>query len=289
MRMTNPRLKVLLTGATGYVGSTWCMHPSSTVAEIVPLAGRIPDVDPDTLLDGIDVVVHLAAQLRAHTNDDVLRINTEWTERLGKACSERGVRLLFVSTSSVYSGNDNVLLSEDTACISPQTAYAASKYTAENALRELRDDGLSVCILRFGSVFGYASGMRFHGAINKFVKQAIEQGRIEVWKTAANQLRPYTHIMDCVAAINFVIEHNLFTGETFNVVSENATVDEVLREVSRAIPGVAVDLVTHEHMNEFSYGLSDDRIRSHGFIPRGTVRDGIDGVAMFLRSSLLSR
>ena len=42
-------------------------------------------------------------------------------------------------------------------------------------------------ILRFGTIYGVSSGMRFHTAVNKFCYQAAFNKPLTVWKTALNQ------------------------------------------------------------------------------------------------------
>ncbi len=300
------KLTVLLTGASGHIGSRWLAEPAPCIGKVVALVrsggafpqtsaqiqrevreGSIPLIEPSTLLEGVDVVIHLAAVTPAAgiPDSEYIKVNRDWTERLGEACLERKTKLIFASTSSLYAGENGELLAENTPHIQPQNAYAESKYAAEEALRALSRGGLGVNILRFGSVFGRSNGMNFRTAVNRFVQQAVSGTPIEVWRTAKDQLRPFTYVGDCAAVMNFLIEHDIWSGEVYNIVSENSTVPIILEKVRASVPRSIVKFVDSERMNNLSYGADDQKIRSLGFIPHGTISDGIIEVADFLKDS----
>ena len=302
-------LTVLLTGATGYIGSAWLSHPSANVKKVIALVrdrnnikyipasspaltveireGSIPSIDPESLLEGVDVVVHLAARTPSRGDTESPAVFEEdkiWTRRLGVVCKARGTKLVFISTSSIYAGTKGDLLSEDTVLIKPQGPYPTSKYAAEEVLRALAKKGLPLTVLRFGSVFGAAPAVNFNVAVNKFVRQAFLGEPITVWRTALDQMRPYTHIRDCAAAINFVIEHDLFSGDVYNIVSENTTVRAILAEVEKHISPITTSIIDDERMNNLSFGMDDTKIRSLGFSPQGTLEQGIVELLPILNS-----
>ena len=288
-------LTILLTGATGYIGARWLQGPSGRVGKVIALVrdlsgeafslhapehievevrqGSIPSVDPAALLDGVDIVLHFAAQTPQEADSDLVAVNLEWTKRLARSCAQRRIKLLFPSTGSVYSGEDGALYAEDTTEISPWGEYASSKYRAEQALEET--PGLSYAIVRLGSVFGYAPRMNTRTAVNAFVDHAARGEAIEVWKGAVDQLRPYTYIDDCVGAINLIIDKDLFNGLVYNVVSENQTVRVILRYIHDHMPQAPITTIESDRMNDLSFGMDDARIRSLGFHPRGTLEAGI--------------
>lgn len=299
------KITILITGASGHIGSRWLAEPASCVEKVIALVrpgsvfpqissiikteireGRIPSIDPATLLEGIDVVIHLAAAtpVPGTTEREYMKVNRDWTKRLGEECLDRQVKLIFVSTSSIYAGKDGELLTENTPHIQAQNTYAESKYAAETALRELSRRGLGVTILRFGSVFGASGGMNFRTAVNRFVQQAALGRPIEVWRTAKDQIRPFTYVGDCAAAFNFIIEHDIWKGEVYNIVSENSTVPIILEKIQTFFPESDIKFVDSERMNNFSYGADDTKIRSLGFTPHGTISDGIIEIVDYLRT-----
>lgn len=120
----------LVTGTSGFVGRVLCaelmcrqysVHGTvrcnpANEAMMYPVV-RVPDIGPGTdwttILQGMDVVIHLAA--RVHVVSDTVadplaefrRINTAGTEHLARSAAASGVkRLVYVSTVKVNGGCD---------------------------------------------------------------------------------------------------------------------------------------------------------------------------------------
>jgi nucleoside-diphosphate-sugar epimerase len=170
-------MKLLLTGATGRVGSRLlprlvaqghdvrAVARSGVAAERVKAAGAEPVLadllDPDgyrAALGGRDAVVHLAAVLRSTDDHEIRQANLEATRRLAGAALDAGVaRFVFTSTNLVYPGGLGRPASEDDEPAPPAAwgAYPASKAEAERALLALhRDRGLGLRIVRLAFVYG---------------------------------------------------------------------------------------------------------------------------------------
>ena len=172
--------RVLVTGATGFVGAAVVPWLSQSGFEVVAAVRRTPepsfgddvrvsfvgDVGPNTNweapLAGIDAIVHLAA--RAHVMDEkekgatsaYHRTNTEATHQLATQAAVCGVkRLVFVSTIKVNGDRTTHSPFSETDEPSPTAAYAISKAEAERALRGVAErTGLEVVILRAPLVYG---------------------------------------------------------------------------------------------------------------------------------------
>src|ERR1051326_3189857 len=186
-------------------------------------------------LKGIDVVLHLAAITDAPASFDdpeqVHAVNYDGTRRLVEACVARRCRLVFLSTTSVYGTQRSVV---DETCaeedLRPQSPYAPSKLEAERFLAKAgADAGLDFVTFRFGTIFGPSIGMRFHTAVNKFVWLAVNGRPLTVWRTALHQRRPYLDLVDAVRALEFVVRKEVFDRRIYNVVTANATVNDIVR------------------------------------------------------------
>jgi nucleoside-diphosphate-sugar epimerase len=176
-------MKLLLTGATGRVGShllprlvaqghdVRAVARGEVAAERVKAAGAEPVLadllDPDgyrAALRGRDAVLHLAAVLRSTDDDEIRRTNLEATRRLAGAALDAGVaRFVFTSTTLVYPGGLGRPASEDDEPAPPAAwgAYPASKAEAERVLLALHRDrglglglGLGLRIVRLAFVYG---------------------------------------------------------------------------------------------------------------------------------------
>lgn len=182
-------VKVLVTGATGFVGRALVAHLRSqgkfeVRAAVRPSAvGRLPsgtehiqvgDLDADTdwsvALAGIDVVVHLAARVhvmqeQAHDPLQAFRqVNVVGSTRLAKMAAQAGVqRLVFISSVKVNGETTppHRPFSETSPCV-PQGGYSISKFEAEQALRDVaQSHGLELTILRIPLVYGPGVGANF--------------------------------------------------------------------------------------------------------------------------------
>lgn len=303
-------MKIAITGALGHIGSHLIRTlPPRLGARLVliddlsaqryaslydlPIGGHrfheadVTRADLGPLFAGVDVVIHLAAITDAtrsfERRAEVDRINRGGTERVARAAADAGARLIFPSSTSVY-GTQNDVVDEDCGPdeLKPQSPYAESKLDEERLLTGLAADGLRHVTLRLGTIFGPSPGMRFHTAVNKFCWQATLGTPLTVWRTALDQKRPYLDLRDAADAMAHVIERGLFDGRTYNVLTGNHTVRQVVDAIRGQIEDVQVELVDARIMNQLSYDVSDQRIRATGFTPRGALVEGVGATLKML-------
>ncbi|MEY2518167.1 MAG: hypothetical protein QOJ89_5531 [bacterium] len=299
-------MKIVVTGALGHIGSRLVREIPSVFANAdvvmvddlstqrycslfnLPAEGNYRFIETDILraelesiLDGADVVIHLAAITNAAGSFEIAKqveeVNYRGTERVARACVQTGAALIFLSTTSVY-GTQNERVDEDcsAADLQPQSPYAESKLKAEHFLQGTESvPDLRFVILRFGTIFGTSIGMRFHTAINKFCWQAAMGEPITVWRTAFDQKRPYLELGDAIQSINFVMGRNLFDRRTYNVLTANATVSDVVRIISTHIPDLSLKYVDTKIMNQLSYDVANQRFIAQGFEFQGSLERGI--------------
>ena len=305
--------KIVVTGALGHIGSRFIrskgLEPFHEVVLIDNLATqRFPSlfdlpagvafrfVEADVctaplepLFEDADVVVHMAAMTNAagsfEIQEQVEKVNFEGTERVARACAKTGSRLLFLSTTSVYGTAKDVV---DESCgpddLKPQSPYAESKLRAEGLLAELgARSGLRFVTPRLGTIYGTSIGMRFHTAVNKFVWQACQGQPITVWRTAMDQKRPYLDLSDAVRALRFFIDTDRFDGGIYNVLTDNATVRDIVEAIRAEVPDLKIELVDSRIMNQLSYEVSCERFRALGFRFEGNLPKAISETVRLLR------
>lgn len=164
-------MKILVTGATGKVGSRLSKRLAEAghqVRALVRDPGRATELmaagielakgdllDEGSLaaaMQGIEVVVHCAAFFRGATPEQAHAVNDLGTQHLAHAAQAASVkRFIFTSTGLVYGANGGRSAREDDAC-SPTVAYPVSKLAAEQFLLGLQ--GLDVYVLRLPFVYG---------------------------------------------------------------------------------------------------------------------------------------
>lgn len=298
-------MKIIVTGAIGHIGSFLVrdlalQFPGSEIVMIdnmltqrfsslfnLPalgsykfVEGDVTKVNLDSILKGAHVLVHLAAMTDAAGTVDKAELlelnNFQSTVRVANACAQSGVRLIQLSSTSVY-GTQNLVVSED--CLpeelKPQSPYAVTKLKEEYYVKELYSAGLKAISCRFGTIFGASNGMRFHTAVNKFCWQAVMGQPIGVWTTAYDQKRPYLDLHDAARAIGFIIREDLFDGEIYNVLTLNATVRQVVDTIREFVPNIKIELVDSKIMNQLSYEVSSGKFEGRGFKFTGDLRRGI--------------
>jgi UDP-glucuronate 4-epimerase len=226
-------MRVLVTGAAGFIGSHLCerllveghevigldsfdsfLYDAETkernVAELGTRAGfRLVRGD---ILDGplvadlardVDLVVHLAALagVRPSIADPprYARVNLEGTTNVLEACRAARVhRMVFASSSSVYGARDaaSVPFRENDPCLAPASPYAATKRAGELLCSTYRDlFGIGIVSLRYFTVYG--PRQRPEMAIHKFTR-AIAADRAVVLYGDGSSARDYTYVDDII-------------------------------------------------------------------------------------------
>lgn len=168
-------LKVLITGATGFVGSHVAeslarqrvpfralVRPTSDTRRLEPLGAELVRgtvEDPDAVraaVAGVDVVVHLAALTHARSTAEYFRVNERGTREILRAALEtepRPRRFVYLSSLAAAGPSENgrPIGPEDEP--RPLTTYGRSKLAGEAACREAEKQ-LEVTILRAPAVYG---------------------------------------------------------------------------------------------------------------------------------------
>ncbi|WP_419767346.1 NAD-dependent epimerase/dehydratase family protein [Arcobacter sp.] len=156
--MLNYKTTILLTGASGFVGSYFVENHSSKY-KIKTFNFRNDKIDTLDCTD-VDVVFHLSAlvhQMGGANAQEYERVNVTQTLALAKKAKESGVKhFIFMSTVKVYGEETNSKYIENSIC-NPEDEYGKSKLKAEQELLGLSDEGLGfmVSIVRTPIVYGY--------------------------------------------------------------------------------------------------------------------------------------
>ena len=123
---------VLVTGGAGFIGTHLCRYLHDCGHQVISLdvnqVGDQPwecvtgDIRDNLQLDGIDVIVHLAAQIsvpRSIENpDETLSINVDGTSSILSVAEASGVkRILFASSAAVYGDSQQIPIPEDAPLI----------------------------------------------------------------------------------------------------------------------------------------------------------------------------
>ena len=143
--------KVLITGASGFIGSYLKEHLSGY--EISTLSLRDSNWK-DQPIDA-DVVIHCAglAHSRGYSSEDYFEINSKLTIDFAQHCMKTVSHFIYLSSLIVY-GEGNVGLINSNSPLEPISAYGKSKVEAEKGLLQLQNKDYKVSILRLPLVYG---------------------------------------------------------------------------------------------------------------------------------------
>jgi UDP-glucuronate 4-epimerase len=242
-----PPSTALVTGCAGFVGSHLCeallshghavigidsftdYYPRSlkesniaglrSTPGLTLLETDIAEAALEHLLDGVDVVFHLAAQPGVRLSfggglSAYLRDNVHATQRLLEAAAGRDLKaFVYASSSSVY-GDQDVYPARENATLRPVSPYGATKVITEQlAAAFWRSAGVPVVGLRYFTVYG--PRQRPDMAFARFIASALAERRLSVLGDG-HQVREFTYVGDVVGATLAAAEFGE-RGSVYNV------------------------------------------------------------------------
>jgi len=245
-------MKILLTGATGFVGSrlksalasTSGIHMVATVRNgqvencfTIGDIGRSTDFS-DALL-GVDVVIHAAARahiMRDETADllaEYRKVNVDGTVNLARQAAAAGVkRFIFISSIKVNGEttvNGRAFGADDKPA--PEDAYGLSKLEAEQGLMAVAaETGMEVVIIRPPLVYGPGVKGNFASMIKLVGK------RLPLPLGAIHNQRSLVGIDNLVDLIIRCVNHPAAANQVFLAGDgEDLSTTELLRGVGQAM------------------------------------------------------
>jgi nucleoside-diphosphate-sugar epimerase len=166
------KLKILITGATGYIGGQTARYLYSEGFNVVCMTRgnkkvtTIPFVEGDLLKPAtlkqackhIDIVCHFAGALgRGLDRKTIHEVNVDGTINMIRAAREAGVKYFLHISSGAVVGPRELAPSDETTKCNPYTIYEQTKYEGErSALRIAEEIGLPLGVVR--PTFTYGPG-----------------------------------------------------------------------------------------------------------------------------------
>ncbi|TKB26130.1 SDR family oxidoreductase [Desulfopila sp. IMCC35006] len=274
-------MKVLVTGATGFIGGTFLAKTASDSRfsvraalrtdlqfstrgiEPVLVEGLTATADWHEALNGCRAVVHAAAltdKMQGTSTAPLVEfrhVNVQGTLNLARQAAEAGVkRFVFVSSVKV-NGESTVPGQSFTAddLPSPVDPYGISKHEAENELRELMTEtGMEVVIIRPPLVYG--PGVK----ANFFKLLQLTQNHFPVPLGSVHNSRSMVYIGNLVNAITSCLEHPKAAGETFLVSDgEDVSTPELFRKLASAMGRKAILLPISLNLLKAIFSLTGKR------------------------------
>jgi dTDP-glucose 4,6-dehydratase len=238
------------------------------------------------LVDGVDAVIHAAAEAHVDRSIDEVRgfldTNLMGTQTVLEAVRAAGVRMLMISTDEVYGAGstDGGVFAED-APVAPRSPYALSKAAADLLCGVYRTTyGVDVTVVRGTNAYG---PRQIERVIPTFTICALERLPVPVYANGEER-REFLHVRDWSRAALAVLAHGE-SGVVYNIGGGTEISNLALAERIVELVGAPRDLITFvpdRPGHDFRYGVSDARVRALGWSPAIGFDDGLaDAVAWY--------
>ena len=268
-------MKILITGATGFIGTHLIQFLKSNLHDIIILSRN-----PEQVLDSSTLAIKNLNELEDKTHIDVIvnlagaPIDQRWTQSYKNTLIDSRVNLtqdivdwialqertpkVFISASAIgyYGAQGRSLLDEESEANDEFTHQLCDQW--ESAALRAQELGVRTCITRFGVVLG-----KNGGALQKI----LPTFRIGLGGVLGDgkQILSWVHINDVCRAIIFLIDHTELSG-VFNVTAPDpdlTTNKKLTHKLGRllrrptfvVIPALMIKLI---------YGEMGDRLLLHG-------------------------
>ena len=292
-------MRILVTGAGGYLGSVLCERL---------LAARHRVVALDALRHGVPSLLHLCAEpgfefVRGDARDEALLrgllrdadailplaavVGAPACDRdpwLARSTNLDAIRLLlrlrspsqlvvFPTTNSGYGARSGDLHCSEETPLEPLSLYGRTKVDAEREVLAAPN----ALTLRLATVFGPSPRMRLDLLVNHFVLAAVTDGYLVVFEKEFR--RNFIHVRDVADCFLHCLENApRMVGRPYNAGLDAANVSkaELAIKVREHVPGFQVVFSEiGSDPDKRNYVVSNERLREAGFEARRSLDEGI--------------
>ncbi|WP_029192304.1 NAD-dependent epimerase/dehydratase family protein [Paenibacillus harenae] len=248
-------MKVLVTGAAGFIGSHIVDSLISLEHKVIGIdnftTGVIQNINKSCSFYEIDinseklrevfhdekpdVVIHNAAQINVnHSIKDPIKdeeINIRGTVSILENMKNSGCsKIIYPSSAAIY-GKPIYLPVDELHPIQPMSFYGISKYTPELYIKTYSElFGLDYTILRYSNVFGLRQSAHGEAGVISIFMDRLQKGLNPVIHGDGEQFRDFVYVKDVVRANIFALEKG--SQSTLNICTNSkSSINHLLRQL----------------------------------------------------------
>ena len=297
--------RICVTGGAGFVGSNLVALLLDCGARVVVLddlfSGKLENLPRSDRLEFIrgsvcdealvsklvneaDLVFHLACRNIIVSTKEPRQdyaVNIGGTLNVLLAARNRGTRVVYTSSTSIYGNPRHLPINEDDG-INPLSPYATSKLAGENyCLSFYESYGLPTAVVRYSNVYGtnQSPDNPYCGVVAKFF-DSVMRGEPPKIHGDGEQTRDFTHVSDAVEATLLAGTSPKSEGRAYNVSTGiETTVNQLARRIVQvcgaAMEPVYIDRRDIDNIRRRVCNI--ERIRRElRWIPRITLDRGLE-------------
>ncbi len=286
-------MKILITGASGYVGSVLTEYLLGKKFKVIALDTqwfginlkknknlKIVKKDYREInkkdLNKVDSVIHLANIANdpgAELNPQLSwNINVLGAMKLAEKCKSNKVKqLIYASSGSVYGVKKEKKVTENLSLV-PISLYNKTKMIAERVFLSY-SKYMKIHIIRPATICGYSERLRLDVSVNMLTYQALKFKKITV--LGGKQIRPNLHIQDMVRIYEHFLKNKKLPNGFYNAGFENISIINLAKKIKKKLN---CKIIIKKSNDPRSYRLNSDKLIKTGFKQKFFTDDGINEI-----------
>ena len=207
-------------------------------------------------IEKCDQIIHLAGV----SNDPVNKLSSKiiydptrkYSLHLAKIAKQLGKKFIFASSCSVYGAAKTKNYLNETSSTNPQTGYSINKLQIEQDLEKIADKNFFPICLRFATIFGSSSRIRFDVVINMLTAMAYTNKKI-ILNSDGQAWRPNLYIEDACLAIDYALKYKKSKNDEklliLNVGSDDANLRilDIAKILKKMVKGSKISFLNNKN------------------------------------------
>lgn len=261
-------MKILITGATGFVGKNLCeyLRKNKDYTIICPTHSELELLDAAAVegflrKNKVDVVIHCAAKGASRgsvSDDETAKSNIKMFLNVAK-CSRLYKKLIFIGSGAVYdkSGDVSDVKEEDFGKRMPKDPYGKYKYECSRYIQESGNKDNKIIDLRVFGLFGKHEDYK-----TRFISNIICMDVLGMPITMnQNAVFDYIWMDDFARIVDYFITHKA-KHNAYNVGSESKTDLMAIAKKVQAVSPNRPEIIVRKKGLGKEYACSIDRLKS---------------------------